>query len=780
MEALPGPTPHKRPRSALAPGGEVVLLNGPLKGTRRALGLPVTCIGRAPTCDLRLDVEGVSALHCLIVHGPGGFVVRDLGGEPGTQVNGETAASAALHDGDVLTVGSLQLRLRLPRLAVATPAVRSTPPPLPDDEAARVKEALRIQVAAVAAQQAALTDEEGRLGQRRAALEQQEAQLAAHLEEKRQRLVELHAQAQAARATLQRDRETFERHLEKVTGDLGLAERELLTRRQQTEAERRRALSLQRRLRERYRRQLRNERNALRQRQRDLEDLAQKLARDEERLEQERAALAQAVLRFNGEAEVRRRRQQDEAEQLRRQRDSQRAQQEKDEADLAAWHEDLEMREAELARGQQIVQQERQAWHGRRLALEREISGLENRARNQRRKVTEQQEEIRKLEAMLTDLRRQVNPEDVGNNAGPVDTGVSQSSALVLASPAPAPAGDTTPVEELFGQRLATLEGMAGELTDQRLRLAEQWEQLARTRAGWEEEYRNTAGELRLLTASLQEKCQALLSREKDLEDAADELRRRHAELTHLRQHVLGWQARLRSRELTWEAERDRLLSDLRSREALTERHLAALVDLRQRWLKRRRREIEVVQAERAACEKVRQQYTALREQRRRGNRELEEQRGQLTTRALALEQFRHECLNKTADPIAAERRVERLRRRWLTENAAALRALKREREALQAEQMQIEERYAELLKRANELSAETAALSERQIGREHAQAEREAELARARQDLQSMQAQRERALQEVEELRNEVERIARQLLEEPETPPMLRLEQAA
>src|SRR5438874_1346428 len=117
MDATPGPAPQKRPRSALAPSAEVLFLNGSLKGTRRSLNLPLTCVGRAPSCDLRLDVDGVSPLHCLVVHGPGGFLVRDLDTEGGTLVNGERVGSAALRDGDLLAVGPYQLRLRLPRLA---------------------------------------------------------------------------------------------------------------------------------------------------------------------------------------------------------------------------------------------------------------------------------------------------------------------------------------------------------------------------------------------------------------------------------------------------------------------------------------------------------------------------------------------------------------------------------------------------------------------------------------------------------------------------------------
>src|SRR5947209_11745457 len=77
------------------------------------------------------------------------------------------------------------------------PNVPSAPDPL---------DALRIQAAAVAAQQAALTDEELRLQQRRGALENQEAQLAAHLDDRRRRLLELQEELKTGRAALEAER----------------------------------------------------------------------------------------------------------------------------------------------------------------------------------------------------------------------------------------------------------------------------------------------------------------------------------------------------------------------------------------------------------------------------------------------------------------------------------------------------------------------------------------------------------------------------------------------
>ena len=72
----------------------------------------------------------------------------------------------------------------------------------PNNSPPDIRDALRIQAAAVAAQQAALTEEELRLQQRRLALEKQEAQLAAHLDDRRRRLLELQNKIHTDRAEL--------------------------------------------------------------------------------------------------------------------------------------------------------------------------------------------------------------------------------------------------------------------------------------------------------------------------------------------------------------------------------------------------------------------------------------------------------------------------------------------------------------------------------------------------------------------------------------------------
>src|SRR5207244_139535 len=142
-----------------------------------------------------------------------------------------------------------------------------------------------------------------------------------------------------------------------------------------------------------------------------------------------------------------------------------------------------------------------------------------------------------------------------------------------------------------------------------------QWERLTLTHQNWNEERLAAAAALDALVASWPAREEALTDRTHLIEAAENDLRRRHQEAVHLRQHIEAWAARVRLRETTWDSERDRLLADLRGREALAAKHLAALVELRQRWTKRRRQELDVVRTERAACEKLRQECNTLREE---------------------------------------------------------------------------------------------------------------------------------------------------------------------
>src|SRR5262249_19571312 len=291
-------TPSGPPAEAVVSSpGELIVHNGRRSGKRRPLKAPLTVIGRAAGCDVRLNVDGINAQHCLLVATGTGLELRDLGSDGGTLVNGERVTTRTLVDEDVLSVGPFQFRVRLHVSTVqpANPGQTETPESL-----RREKEALRIQAAAVAAQQAALGEEEIKLRQRQTALQQQEEQLAAHLEEKRRRLVELRDQARSAHQTLRHDRAVYEERVARVTREVSAARREAQETQQRAEKERRRLIGLRRYLKQRWHRHWMAERRTMRRREDEIATGRRQLEREAERLRQEKAAQVQARPRCNG------------------------------------------------------------------------------------------------------------------------------------------------------------------------------------------------------------------------------------------------------------------------------------------------------------------------------------------------------------------------------------------------------------------------------------------------------------------------------------------------
>ena len=70
-------------------------------------------VGRDRDCQLVLDDPMVSRRHALLVIGPGGVTVEDLGSRNGVLVNGERIEGRVqLEAGDVLTIGVSQLTLQ--------------------------------------------------------------------------------------------------------------------------------------------------------------------------------------------------------------------------------------------------------------------------------------------------------------------------------------------------------------------------------------------------------------------------------------------------------------------------------------------------------------------------------------------------------------------------------------------------------------------------------------------------------------------------------------------
>src|SRR5262249_549794 len=225
-----------------------------------------------------------------------------------------------------------------------------------------------------------------------------------------------------------------------------------------------------RRWRRRWRRHWATQEKALDGRRRDL-------VGEGERLRAQRFALTQALLRFNGEAELGKRQLRDGWDQLGRARRDWQAARAPQEADLARQRRELrDARDALAAAQMALAAQQAQARAGR-AGLEKEAEGLENRVRNLRLKMAEH-------EADLPRPRGTAGPGSLAPAAQNVP--VAELAEVPLPEP---PEGEQV-------QRLGRLDALADALADQRLHLAEQWQRFLHAQQVWHEEHARLLPEL--------------------------------------------------------------------------------------------------------------------------------------------------------------------------------------------------------------------------------------------------------------------------------------------
>lgn len=412
---------------------------------------------------------------------------------------------------------------------------------------APTRDALRVQAAAVAAQQAALTEDESRLRQQRQALEQQQTQLIAHLDQKRGRLIELRDEARQAYAELKTERAKYERFIAESMRQLEVSRAEIADAQQQLRNERDDLQRLRQRLKRRWHRQWLAERSAQRRREARVSAQLQELARDKEALQAAKEELYRLRCRFNGEVELGRRQLQDARHQFEQQQlawEEGRAQPLKE---LDATRRLLEQQAAEQAKAAAGLEEQQRQAAARRRQLEKETAGLDQRIHNQRSKLLELEEVLR---------RREVEAQLIHANSISVP-----ATAEIVSSADDAFFELEQRVrqrESDLAERLAALERLTAELEDQRLHVAGECARLEEARRSWQAERAAAAAELEPRAQSLQEREQAIEGRE-------TEQRLRQGQVDRLRKYLCAWQARLDCRAAAWDAERERLLADLQS-----------------------------------------------------------------------------------------------------------------------------------------------------------------------------------------------------------------------
>jgi chromosome segregation ATPase len=730
------PRGRKPKRVDIAPLGELVFETGAEEGRRWALHVPTSFVGSAAGCDLRLAEQDVEPFHCLFVFGPEGLVVRDLESALGTYVNGQRIDAVELKDGDRIQVGTAEFSLLL-----RNPVAVILPTP-----AKKQHDAMRVQVAAVAAQQIALDEDEANLGERAAALEQKEEQAHRRIDEKRQVLHKAHEATQAERQALLRERLAYERHIERITSNLTDAQRDVLQKQQHLELERTRLVKLLTSLKERYRRMSSEETARLEQKEQELAAREARTKAAEDRLRQRR-------IQFNTDLELGRHHLRESWSKLKQAQLKWKHRRGNERAALKVFSRDLQEAEINLYDAAKKLDHERETWEQTKTALATELQSLDERVHNQRRLLASQREELGQLEERLREQRETVANFEAG-------------------AAAVAPERKNGRPE----RELVRLSYLAEELSDQRRMLAEQRHRLGLLQASWQEDRDRTVAELETLTRELAEASEALRHREEACAESEESLEQRRLQLSELRHKVFARNAELKVRESAWDAERGRLLAEVSHREELAEKTLASLVELRHRWARRRHVEVDRLNEERAALVAMRADLDRKQLEINKRLALADDQKRAHAERHIALEQLRLEIVGR-ADP-EAERRVERLRRRWLAHNAGVLRTIAAERSAMENERRLLDQRFADLQQQLESLAAADNDLQQKILAWENQQAVVQARHARAESTAHVADSQKAVLERQLLQMKEQIEGIAKDLLDED--PPPASLDRAA
>ncbi len=110
---------------------ELTFLNGRSSrsnGQKWRIRQPITLVGNASRCRMRLSHDSVSRVHCSLMVTPNGLWVADLLGKSGTWVNEEPVDFRLLQHGDEIRVGDFRFAVSYDGVAAAKPASVSPAP----------------------------------------------------------------------------------------------------------------------------------------------------------------------------------------------------------------------------------------------------------------------------------------------------------------------------------------------------------------------------------------------------------------------------------------------------------------------------------------------------------------------------------------------------------------------------------------------------------------------------------------------------------------------------
>ena len=662
------------------PAGELIVRNGKHAGLRLPLRHPVTAIGAAVGCDIKLAAAGINPIHCVIAVTADGPVLRAVVGDS-VAVNGEARSDAPLANGDEVKIGPCVLQ------------VAWTAPPAPFASADDLPLAEEWIEAAPPHEPAHDTTELAR-----EELRAQAAQLADHYAERERQVAEQEAQLAEARAAFRRERE---------------ADREL------TEGARAEADKLKDAARKLAKDAERKRANIGRLPARFIGRATKQWAAAGRELDDEAGVLADARGRFTAEVKRFEIARSDfyaasaaENDRLRDAWAAVEAQQKRVAVEWAAANDYFAKQEAtyadraaDLAAREKALADARGRQEGETARLRAEAAGLDARAKNARIAVEELE---KKRDRLLAEL---VTPTVTEQQVAPL---AKVSLTRTADRDLTAWAAELDAREALLNHdrtRLAAakenMDRAEADLADQRRVLAEQFVMLAGARAQWQVAEQRTVAEMEDLARSLGQREQDQDAREQRLIQADARRRDDAFELWQLRLKLEGWQAKLTAFELAWHTDRAQAEDNIARRSRELAHREGTIGDMLGRWEQAREQEQDRLRTELQLWAADRERMLSAAAEADRQKQEALAEVMTLAGRALAAEQALAD-----SGSVRDERRLMILQKRWERSFARWLREIEERRAAVAAEFAGIDERYQELHARIVAVTEREAALN--------------------------------------------------------------------
>ena len=188
---------------------------------------------------------------------------------------------------------------------------------------------------------------------------------------------------------------------------------------------------------------------------------------------------------------------------------------------------------------------------------------------------------------------------------------------------------------------------------------------------------------------------------------------------------------------------------------------------VRQRRERRRRQELDALRAAHARCEEMRRQYATLWHDCQKRQSVMTQRERELSSLRLALERYRVESLLRAPNPATAEKRIEKLTQNASERFNAVERDLAKQRDTLTAETAQLEARAEQLQEWQDELDLRSLDLAQQEANEEVRRLGQTATDQQRERTLRQLQLRRQHDEGQLTTLRDEVERVARLLLDE-------------